>query len=110
MAKTISVATEYTKTPGGRLISEGPFSGEDFRKKILLPAFIESVNRKEQLIVNLDGGYGYATSFLEEAFGGLVRETENPAVADIDIISEEEPALVEKIRSYISEALERVKS
>ena len=59
--------------------------------------------------MNLDGGYGYATSFLEEAFGGLVRETHNPNVRNIKIISDEEPSLVGKVAGYIEDALESVK-
>ena len=56
-------------------------------------------------MVNLDGGYGYATSFLEEAFGGLVRETNDPDVQNIEIISEEEEGLIGRIKEYISAAL-----
>ena len=53
----------------------------------------------------MDGGYGYATSFLEEAFGGLVRETNDPDVQNIEIISEEEEGLIGRIKEYISAAL-----
>lgn len=70
----INVADEYTKMPGGRFKSDGEFSGEDFREKYLLPRYIEARKNNEILCVNLDGGYGYGSSFLEEAFGGLVRE------------------------------------
>lgn len=59
----------------------------------------------DQLTVILDGGYGYATSFLEEAFGGLAREMRNSKIKDIIIISEEEPQLISKIQQYITDAL-----
>ena len=65
----------------------------------------EAKSKNEVLTVDLDGGYGYATSFLEEAFGGLARELNDPGLLDIKIISEEEPALIEKIRQYITDAL-----
>lgn len=29
----IDIAQDYTKTPGGRFINEGKFSGEEFREK-----------------------------------------------------------------------------
>jgi hypothetical protein len=48
---------------------------------------------------------GYATSFLEEAFGGLARETQDPAVLNIRLISDEEPSLIEKILQYMKAAL-----
>lgn len=101
----ISIAKDYTKTPGGRFIKEGPFSGEDFRIKILHPKFEEALKTNSTLTVILDGGYGYAPSFLEEAFGGLARQTRNRKVLDIKIISEEEPIQIEKIREYVKKAL-----
>jgi hypothetical protein len=105
MTIVINIANDFSKTPGGRLEREGNYSGEAFRRKILKPAFEKSISKNETLIVNLDGGYGYAISFLEEAFGGLARETKNPCVMKIQIISEEEPALVEKIYEYMNESL-----
>ena len=102
---TINIATDYTKTPGGRFISEGEYSGQDFREKVLKPKFLEALENNDQLTVILDGGYGYATSFLEEAFGGLAREMRNSKIKDIIIISEEEPQLISKIQQYITDAL-----
>lgn len=102
----INIAVDYSKTPGGRFKKEGPKSGEDFRIQKLEPAYKIAKDKGEKLTVVLDGGYGYATSFLEEAFGGLARDLKDPDILKIiTIISEEEPALVEKIRSYIAEAL-----
>lgn len=102
---TINIANDYTKTPGGRFISEGDYSGEDFRENVLKPKFFQALESNDQLTVILDGGYGYATSFLEEAFGGLAREVKNRKIKDIIIISEEEPQLVSKIQQYIKDAL-----
>lgn len=102
---TINIANDYTKTPGGRFISEGDYSGEDFRESVLKPKFFQALESNDQLTVILDGGYGYATSFLEEAFGGLAREVKNRKIKDIIIISEEEPQLVSKIQQYIKDAL-----
>lgn len=105
MPVKISIAEDYTMTPGGRLISEGPFSGEEFREKILLPAFEEAIQKSTQLIVDLDGGYGYGSSFLDESFGGLARKLHNPKIRDIVIVSKEEPELIEKIKKYIEDGL-----
>lgn len=102
---TINIATDYTKTPGGRFISEGEYSGQDFRERVLKPKFLQALENNDQLTVILDGGYGYATSFLEEAFGGLAREMRNSKIKDIIIISEEEPQLISKIQQYITDAL-----
>lgn len=100
-----SIASEYSRTPGGRFKHEGQYSGEDFRENILKPLYLECKQTGDELIINLDGGYGYATSFLEEAFGGLARELKDPDLVKIKIISTEEPALVERIAQYITDAL-----
>lgn len=101
----IKIADNYTKTPGGRFASEGKFSGEDFRNNYLKPAYIEAKEKNDVLEIDLDGGYGYATSFLEEAFGGLARELKENDILNIVIVSEEEPSLISKIHEYIEAGL-----
>lgn len=102
---TISIAREFTMTPGGRYISEGDFSGELFREKLLWPAFAKAKETNEELVIDLDGGYGYGTSFLDESFGGLARKIHDPDLRKIRIISDEEPELAEKIKQYIENGL-----
>lgn len=67
---TINIANEYTKTPGGRFKSEGDFSGEDFRDSILIPKYLEAVKQNQLLCINLDGGYGYGSSFWKKHLVG----------------------------------------
>src|SRR3954470_14868043 len=69
-AKVIIVARCFFRFPAGRYVADGPFSGEAFRQKFLIPAFTQG----QRFIVDLDGTAGFGSSFLEEAFGGLVRE------------------------------------
>ena len=55
--------------------------------------------------INLDGGYGYPPSFLEEAFGGLVRQYSKGEVENtLEFVSLEEPYLVEAIHKYMEKA------
>lgn len=103
----IRIADEFTKIPGGRHISDGPHSGEEFRQKLLKPAFLKAKKSGKNLTIDLDGGFGYGTSFLDEAFGGLARETQDPDVLKITIISEEEPTLVNRIIAYMKSGLGR---
>lgn len=105
---TIDISRDYTKSPGGRKIKEGLYSGEDFRNRILKPKYQEARENGDNLLVILDGGYGYAPSFLEEAFGGLVRDLKDSKIAEISILSEEEPELVDNIRNYIADALKEL--
>ena len=98
----INVSKDFTNIPGGRFISEGKFSGEEFRNEILYPAYKEAVSRGCKIEVNLDGCYGFATSFLEEAFGGIVRIEKNKKFKEIlSIVSEDRPDLIHKVFQYI---------
>lgn len=70
MTQVIKVAEAYSRTPGGRFVTDGPYSGERFRDDFLAPA----LKRHSSVEVDLTGVFGYGSSFLEEAFGGLVRK------------------------------------
>ncbi|MBA0419822.1 MULTISPECIES: STAS-like domain-containing protein [Stenotrophomonas] len=67
--KTIDISRDFSKVPAGRFLSDGDYSGEIFRERILVPALREY----EKVQIILDNTVGYGSSFLEEAFGGLVR-------------------------------------
>jgi hypothetical protein len=65
--------SDFTRTPGGRFMTDGPFSGEEFRELYLEKHFNgEDLDYKVE--VDLRGTEGYTSSFLDEAFGGLVRK------------------------------------
>lgn len=101
--KTIKVADRYP-CPGPRYIKLGPASGEEFRNSWLC----KELKHSSELTVDLDGTVGYGSSFLEEAFGGLIREDNLPenVVLGIQFISLEEPELIDEITEYIQEAIE----
>ncbi len=101
----ISIANDFTNAPGARNIDEGPFSGEQFLKDVLKPAFEKAINVGYDIVIDLDNTEGYATSFLEEAFGGLARLYGKEKVFEIlEFKSEDEPLLIDEIKIYISEA------
>ena len=68
--KIIDIARDYTPFLGGRYVTDGPGNAEDFRKKFLVPL----LQNDECAIIDLEGLYGFPASFLDEAFGGLVRD------------------------------------
>lgn len=68
--KIISISNDFSLFPAGRYEKDGPYTGEGFRKNVLVPALAEYTT----VTIQLDNPLGYGSSFLEEAFGGLVRE------------------------------------
>lgn len=103
--RTIQIAADFTPRPGPRYRSEGPNSGQQFREELLEPAFKEVSRSNEKILIQLDGArYGYPTSFLEEAFGGLARIYGISAVQERFIFeSADEPLLDTEIRTYIND-------
>ncbi len=100
----ISIKNDYTPMPGPRFRNQGPKSGQEFREEILDPKFQEALRMGAKLTVDLDGGYGYGTSFLEESFGGLARiHGVEPVLNTLVFKSEDEPYLIDDIHRYIRE-------
>lgn len=99
---TISIADNFSPFPAGRYIADGPFSGERFRNEILIPA-LKSHNKIQ---INFDGAFGYGSSFLEEAFGGLIRLGANKkeVLERLIFVSKEDPFLESEVIGYIKEA------
>ncbi len=103
----LSVLKDFSATPGPRYIREGEFSGESFRKTVLLPRFKDAIESGVKLYVDLDGTAGYGTSFLEEAFGGLVRVeaySSEMVRAVVVLKSDEEEYLIDDVHRYIEDA------
>ena len=70
--KRITIAEDFSKYPAGRFPEDGDYNGTTFRDDILAIALRDlSVDKVE---VVFDGVAGFGSSFLEEAFGGLIRE------------------------------------
>lgn len=107
----LKVAEDYSDTPGARYISDGPSSGEDFRDNVLEPKYLACLSDNRKLIIDLDGGYGYSTGFLEETFGGLIRKGYhcNDLLEHMVFIYNEEPDIIEEIITYMKEEEERLK-
>jgi hypothetical protein len=99
----VSVCKEFTQFPGARYRINGPYSGEEFRETLLEPVFEK--NSDDELEVDLDGVDGYATSFLEESFGGLVRKYGYQEVKRrLSIKSDEDVSLIPLVEKYLREA------
>ena len=98
----IVVSKDFSEFPAGRFRNEGPKSGQAFREDILVPM----LKANTEVTIDLDGTEGYGSSFLEEAFGGLVR-TEKYSSQDLKQnlkLSSSDIELCDEIWSYIDQA------
>lgn len=94
---TINIVRDFSRTPAGRYISDGPYSGERFREHFLIPA----LRSHRRITLELDGTRGMGSSFLEEAFGGLIRR--GFSAADLVrrmILRTADPSLIAEIHGY----------
>ena len=66
----ISIADDFSPYPAGRYPDDGAYNAATFRAKVLIPA----LTNNEQVEVTFDKVVGVGASFLDEAFGGLVRK------------------------------------
>lgn len=99
----ISIAKDFSLFPAGRYVTDGPTSGQVFRETRLVPALSKSA----VVHVDLDATEGYGSSFLEEAFGGLIR-SHGFRLADLNkrlvFKSDEDPSVLEEIADYMKRA------
>ena len=99
--KTIDIGKNFSRYPAGRFKTDGPFNGELFRDDFLIPELINN----QHIIIELDDTAGYGSSFLEEAFGGLVRKgITSEKIKELIIFHSEDEILIEEINDYIDDA------
>ena len=106
----LSIAEQFSRMPAGRSRADGPFSGTYFRSDYLIPRLLEASKTNKMLVVELDGVLGYSSSFLEEAFGGLLRDPRiTPEIVknnlEIKALSRAYEAAKLDILQYISKAV-----
>lgn len=100
----INIANDFTREPGARNYSDGPFSGEEFFDKLLKPKYVEAKNSQVKLKIILDGTEGYASSFLNEAFIRLGSEFGADEVwSNLILVSDEIPKYIKKVKESVYE-------
>lgn len=99
----INIAKDFSEALGGRHYTDGQYSGEEFFDKILDIKFKEAISEDTILEINLDGTYGYPSSFIDQSFGELGRKYGSQYVQDkIKFVSEDQIGLEKIIRNYIN--------
>ena len=98
---TVDIAKDFSPFPAGRFVSDGPFPGEKFRSVL-----VGLLAKSRTVVVKMDGTIGYGSSFLEEAFGGLVR-LEGFSASDLRKrlrLESSDPAFSNEAWGYVNDA------
>lgn len=105
----IYVANDFYPRPSGRYLKDGQYTGEAFRNRVLIPRLqkIQSSGQDEPLVIDFSDVTMAGSSFLEEAFGGLVRTklfSKDFLNKVLIIKSPRRPVINDRIELYIKEA------
>lgn len=99
----INVGKDFSRYPVGRYLAEGNSNGQKFREEFLSPSL-----KAGRVKVFMDDAFGYGSSFLEEAFGGLIRcGFDKKILKDNLFIVTDDESLSREIWNYIEDADKR---
>ena len=90
---------------GPRYRDLGPNSGEEFRDDFFIP-WLKNLNAGETGTIDFSGTKMYSPSFLEETFGGAVREDFYDKVSKLAFLNTDK-FYEQKIKHYIEKAKTR---
>lgn len=101
---TINIKEDFSPTTGFRTYEDGPKSGLEFYETLLKEKFENAIRTNDKLKIILDGGEGYTSSFLNEAFRLLGKEFGPDLVwNNLILVSDEWPKYINKIKESIYE-------
>mgnify|MGYP003604053199 CR=1 FL=1 len=98
MQEILIKVTDFTEYPDVRYKEQDENSGEQYYYDVIKPNFTKALSENKILVVDLDNTAGYASSFLDEAFGNLVYDFDFEKIKPhLKIISTQEPDWIEII-------------
>jgi hypothetical protein len=68
---TLIIAKEFGDTAGARDYEDGDFSGKEFYDKFLLDRFLKAKEENYILLIDIDGLWGWPSSFVSGSLGLL---------------------------------------
>lgn len=71
---TLKIAEEFSDTTGARDYEDGDYSGKEFYDNFLLPRFEQAAKNSYALLIDIDGVWGWPSSFVSGSFGLLSQE------------------------------------
>ena len=103
----ISIAKNFSIYPGARYRTDGENSGQEFYEEKLRPILtkIWEINNTH-IILDFDGTFGYASSFISEVFISVVRDFKDKKKIKkiLKFKSNDDPLLVDAILNIIEKA------
>lgn len=94
----ITIREDFSNTPGARYEADGPFSGELFLNSLLEPKFLDAIKNNYKLLIDLDGVWGYPSSFVSGSFGKLsIKYGKSLVLKHLDFKSEQSSIRKDKI-------------
>jgi len=100
----ITIRTDFSDSPGARYRKDGPNSGEEFYETLLRPKFDDAITSHVKLEIDLDGVWGYPSSFVSGSFGKLsIEEGAEIVLSTIIFISHESETRKNRIIEEIKE-------
>lgn len=98
---TIDVGADFSRYPVGRYREDGDANGQTFRDDVLRPLLVGDTHVR----IQFDGALGYGSSFLEEVFGGLVRNGFSAEkIKKFIVLVTTDDSLLAEIEGYIKDA------
>lgn len=104
----INIAKDFSLYPGARYRTDGKYSGQEFYEDLLKPKFQEVwEDPQKTLLIDFDGTFGYASSFISEVFIRIVQDfkDKNDIKKKLQFKSDDEPLLVDSILKIIDETI-----
>lgn len=98
------IAKEFGDTAGARDYEDGDFSGTEFLDKFLRERFKNAVEGKYILLIDIDGFWGWPSSFVSGAFGALSKEFGKDLVlSHLNFKSDNNKMKIEKVLNEIKQ-------
>jgi hypothetical protein len=98
------IAKDFTDAPGGRFKRDGKYSAEELYEDILKDKLSLAFYNKEEILLDFDGSYGYAGSFIDELFFRIKRDSKKEDILNyLKIKSDEDLDLILEIQKNFLE-------
>ncbi|SFF27304.1 STAS-like domain-containing protein [Flavobacterium xueshanense] len=99
---TLIIAVEFKDNPGARDREDGPNSGQEFLEDVFLTRFNKAVEENYIILIDLDGVWGYPSSFVSGSFGKLSMERGSEILLKhLQFKSDKNPIRIDKVLNEI---------